>query len=421
MKRDSILNIRMNNSEYYSTIISKFLIVFCGFLNTILINRFLGPELKGEYSYLINISNITVLFLGFGIGQAYSYFKKRKEDKSKEKFITLFFLQLIIYSFSFILIIESTFLIKLLFIYTILTIFYNQLVFFAIVENINLRNRLAIFNTCFYTFLLCFLQLLFQQDIILLFIIIIIKILIDIILIIFKYRIMNFVNVKAINFLFIKKVLKFAFFPMLSSLLITFNYNIDIIIMKNLISFTEIGYYSVAVNLASMMWIIPDAFKEVLFKRTANEDCIQEIVKSIKVNFCIALIVIVGFAFIGEIFISLAYGEQFTKSYFPSLILLVGTIPMIFFKLINTLYIANGKQKYTFIILFIATVINIILNCFLIPSVGIIGAAISSVISYTICGLVFLNSFCKDYNINMSSIFILKKQDLIQLRRVLLK
>ena len=80
------------------------------------------------------------------------------------------------------------------------------------------------------------------------------------------------ITLKLNSKLMTREVLKFSFFPMLTSLLTILNYNMDVIILNFFVENREIGLYSLAVTFASMLWIIPDAFKDVLFNKTAQND-----------------------------------------------------------------------------------------------------------------------------------------------------
>ena len=80
---------------------------------------------------------------------------------------------------------------------------------------------------------------------------------------------------------------------MLMQLMITLNYNLDVILLKRLTNnLTYVGLYSVAINLGNMLWLIPDAFRDVVFNKTAVEDSVKEIVNLIKVNILIAITII---------------------------------------------------------------------------------------------------------------------------------
>ena len=85
---------------------------------------------------------------------------------------------------------------------------------------------------------------------------------------------------------------------------------------------------------------------------------------------------------------------------------------MIIYKLIHPLYIANGKQKAILTILFISVLINVILNYIFIPKYNIYGAALSSVFSYSLCSVIFLVLFCKEYNVKIKDILFINKSDI---------
>ena len=94
---------------------------------------------------------------------------------------------------------------------------------------------------------------------------------------------------------------------------------------------------------------------------------------------------------------------------------------MVIYKLIHPLYISKGKQIIVFIILLISVVINAICNSVLIPAFGIIGAAIASVVSYTICSLMFLIKFCREYQVKISEFFIIKKSEVNKIKNIILR
>lgn len=108
----------------------------------------------------------------------------------------------------------------------------------------------------------------------------------------------------------------------------------------------------------------------------------------------------------GRLFIKTLYGIEFIESYNVSIMLFIGTIPMIFYKLIHPIYISIGKQKVVTKILFVAVSLNVILNLKFIPLYGIMGAATASVASYGICGMIFALKFKNDYNFEYISMLI---------------
>ena len=92
----------------------------------------------------------------------------------------------------------------------------------------------------------------------------------------------------------------------------------------------------------------------------------------------------------GKFIITLLYGKEYLNSYLVTTILFFGCISLTFFKILQPVFIADGNQVNACIYLSISVIINIIANYLLIPHMDFIGASIASVISYSICGGLFL-------------------------------
>ena len=115
------------------------------------------------------------------------------------------------------------------------------------------------------------------------------------------------------------------------------------------------------------------------------------------------------------------YGKEFLKSYNCTIILFVGCLSMIIYKLIHPIYISKGKQKIVLKILILAIIVNVILNCILIPKFDMFGASFSSVVSYSVCSILLLIEFCKEYEVKITDFFIIKKEECDFIKHKLLK
>ena len=144
------------SNQYIFSILTKVLIVFLGILSSVFINRYLGPTLKGEYSYILNIINIAVLVLNLGIYQSYPYFKRKYGEIIKSEYFNVVTVQFAIYMIIAIIlsVIISNIQLTVILTLTPLMIYAKQLNFIALVEDINLRNKLNIGNQFFYIILL---------------------------------------------------------------------------------------------------------------------------------------------------------------------------------------------------------------------------------------------------------------------------
>jgi len=408
---------RILKNNYAFSLITKVILVFFGVLNTVFINRYLGPELKGQYEYILNIINIAVLVLNLGVYQSYPY-KKRFDDQGdvKDKYFALIIIQFIVYLIISILISIYTMNLVVTFATILISVMIltKQLMFITMIENINLRNLLNIGNQILYTVMLLSVFVFAPKSIYILFFILLIK---DILIITKIIRSFKFSFKKSnVDYRLFFEAIRFGFFPMITALLITMNYRLDVIILRNYVEFSQIGLYTVGVGLADKLWIVPDAFKDVLFAKTAKSDSIDDINLSIKINIFISIIMISIVGVFGKQIIYILYGKDYIAAYSVTIIILIGIIPMLFFKLINTLFVSVGKQKISFIVLLISVILNILGNIIMIPLYGINGAAYSSVLSYFICGISFLTYYRNNYNVKFKDIFLFNKKDLSKLK-----
>lgn len=393
---------------------SKIIAIIIGIITGVFINRFLGPALKGEYTFLFNLINFFALFLNLGIYQSYPYFQRKDINKNlQKKYINIFFFQFLLYLFIFLLIILIC--VKDLYLIIILLflpqyVLGRELSFILLVKRPNLRNLSTIIDQFTFMIFMFFIYLFGERNINYVFLIMFVQKIIIIIVFIFLFRIK--VNPLKIDFKHLKKSIIFGFFPMLTSVLIYLNYNIDIFVLKLFISYYDIGIYSVGVGFASMAWFIPDAFKEVLFSKTSKKDSISEIVFSLKINLYLCILIFIAFIIFGEFIIEFLYGTEFIGAYMVVVILFIGNIPMIFYKIIITLFLAQGKKVLVFLIMLVSILFSSFWFFFLISLYGIIGSAIAATISHLVCGLLFLIFFLKFEEVKVKDLLWIKKEDI---------
>lgn len=402
----------LTQNDYIFTLINKVSTIILGLFTSAFINRYAGPALKGEYTILLNYVNIFAVIANLGIYQAYPYYKRKKTPNVLKKFVNIFYYQFFLYLLVFIVAlftIKNSLVITILFIlpFSVLT---NQLNFTMMVEYIYYRNKVNIILSIIKLILSFLLFFVCPRNIIFL---VINLFLYDFILLIFylvKLKIR--ISLKYFDKNFIISIVRFGIIPMITSLLINLNYKLDVLMLDKYVDNDFVGYYAVGVTLAELAWLIPDTFKDVLFAKTSNSDSIDQIVKCLKISFYAILLVILGVISLGKIFIVVMYGKEFIKSYGVTVLLFLGVPAMAWFKIISTLYLAQGKRYFYLISLLISVVLNFVANLIMIPKLSIYGAALASIISYTICGGIFLFDFIRIYKIKIKDVFLINKNDI---------
>lgn len=387
---------------YFSSVFYKILIVAISFIDTIIINRALTVEMRGEYGVIINIITILNLIFSVNLGASYQLLYNKVKDVDKLyvnaicfQFVVYFLLSFIIY------IVSNSFYVFTILIVTSVFVLRDNISSVNLVENIQKRNKLYLWSTVFYTIIILVLFLLGIKGYYWYIYSLILRYLFETLFsfISYKYSLRNWriylFNGNCMSTL--KTMFSNSISISLIALLITCNYNLDIIMLKyyNVNNF-DIGLYSVASTLVNMVWIIPDAFKDVLINRLSRTISDREVKLSIKYNIAFCLFLIALFGIVGKFFISLFYGDDYVGTFYYTMILLTGSLPMIYYKLINPYLLSINRKKVIICCLLASVIANIVSNIVVIPSFGAKGAAYSSVISYTLCGILFYYYFKKN-------------------------
>jgi|LGVF01.1.fsa_nt_gb O-antigen/teichoic acid export membrane protein len=188
------------------------------------------------------------------------------------------------------------------------------------------------------------------------------------------------------SFQFFRKHFCYGFRIYVATLLMYLVLKIDTFMVNAYMGEEAVGYYSLAVGLIDMIYMLPVVVGTILFpKLSAMKSSSERWGFTLKILKCTAVIMFLGCILIGMIaqfLIEGLYGSIFLPSVTPFICLL----PAIYALSLNTIlmnYLASqGAPNITFISPAIAVITNVLLNWILIPQYGLIGASIASIISY---------------------------------------
>jgi len=150
--------------------------------------------------------------------------------------------------------------------------------------------------------------------------------------------------------------------------------------------FQEVGFYSIATNFVDAILLIVSSTTLVLFPRiTGNQEQSFDITLKVSraISFIIGSIIIFSFIF-GKWFIPLIFGAAY-KASLPAFYVL---LPAIYFWAITSILLQFfASRNLPWIVVFIwlpSFIINIILNIIYIPRYGIVAAALTSLLAYSL-------------------------------------
>ncbi len=197
-----------------------------------------------------------------------------------------------------------------------------------------------------------------------------------------------------------KMLLKDSWPLILSGLVITLYMKIDQIMIKSMLNNEAVGQYAAAVRLSEIWYFIPIVIANSLFpsivnsKKVSQELYYHRLQKLYSLMVLISVVIAIPITFGSDALVEFLYGPAYSDA---SIVLMIHIWSAVFIFLLH----ASGKwlvnENYTMNAFYrnlAGAVLNILLNLYLIPVMGIIGSAIATLVSYAIAGF-FYDAFDK--------------------------
>lgn len=227
------------------------------------------------------------------------------------------------------------------------------------------------------------------------------------------------------NWIIIKSMLSLGIIYAIALLMINLNYRIDIIILDKLSNPFELGIYSKGAGVSQYLWQIPAIMSTIIFARSAvsknSRKFSLKVAQLLRLSFVLVGVLAIALIFVSPLLIVGMYGQEFYDSIRVLQILLPGVIILTIYKVMNMDLAGKGKPWISMKAMIPALIINVAVNLLLIPKYGAIGAAISSTLSYSTAGVLFLFFYSKETQISISTIVKFNKADFDPLLNVFKK
>jgi O-antigen/teichoic acid export membrane protein len=216
----------------------------------------------------------------------------------------------------------------------------------------------------------------------------------------------------------IPKIIRFGGAAHTGTVLTEVEYRLDIFVLVFFLDAASVGIYSVGVSVAQILWYVSNSINTVLFPHLVKDPAEDRDIfyaRVQKYTFYICLVCIIGLIVFGYPLIQLLYGTEFVNAYFVFLVLSAGLLADSLGRGLATWMKGSGRPHLLSWASGISLIVNIIFNFLLIPTWGIYGAAIASVISYTLRAIILFILFLSLSNVKSGSIFILELHELTSL------
>jgi O-antigen/teichoic acid export membrane protein len=175
-----------------------------------------------------------------------------------------------------------------------------------------------------------------------------------------------------------------------------------------------LGYYSMAVGLAELVFYFPNAVATLFFPHVAGasrEESDSQVAMVARVSLLVTAGVALALAPAAVVMIYVLL-PAFVPSLPALFILLPGVVALSATRVVYVYLTGIGKPALTSYINVFAFVLNIVLNIFLIPRYGIEGAAAASLVSYSVSAILLTTVAARLSGMHMWDLWLVRGSDL---------
>jgi O-antigen/teichoic acid export membrane protein len=213
----------------------------------------------------------------------------------------------------------------------------------------------------------------------------------------------------------IRKLFSMGILFAISFLIIQLNYRVDILLLKELSTIEEVGYYSLGVSIAEKLWQLPLAIGVVLMTRAANATDQAAINRTtarlVRVSFLAGLVTSVVMFLISPWVIPAIWGQNFLPSVRIIQYILPGILFISIYRVLSSRLSGIGLPQISIFVFLPSLLLNILLNLWWIPTHGAFGAVMATNVSYTLGTLAYLIVYSKIVHMPVGRIFKFRRSD----------
>lgn len=210
----------------------------------------------------------------------------------------------------------------------------------------------------------------------------------------------DYLHLEQIQIGAIRPLIQFAFLAFMTNLIQFLSYKMDIWFVNYFHGKQLTGIYALGVSLAQMLWLLPSAIQSVLYAFISTHTDRQLIIeRTIKTTRQIAVYAIsagiTGYL-LSIYLVPILFGEEFRESVQCIGLLFIGVVPFCLSMAVSGYFAGTGRVRINLYSAILGFIVCMAADLLLIPSYGILGAAIASSISYISTVTFLLVKFHRD-------------------------
>jgi len=185
-----------------------------------------------------------------------------------------------------------------------------------------------------------------------------------------------------------RELFRFGLPQYVGSLTTHFSYRIDTYVIAFMLAdpSAPLGYYSMAVTMAEMVFIFPSAVQTIFFPHVAGSDradANRQVTQVSRVTLLVSMAAALFVACMAAVLFQFVL-PAFAQSMQPLLVLLPAVVTLSVSNVTEGYVTGIGRPGVSSSIGVVSFLVNVVANVLLIPRLGIVGAATASLLSYTL-------------------------------------
>jgi O-antigen/teichoic acid export membrane protein len=192
------------------------------------------------------------------------------------------------------------------------------------------------------------------------------------------------------------------------------NTRLDQVIMVPLAGERQLGLYAVSVTVATLPGMLAGPIGQMIFPRLAATDG-RSIARYVRTTMALVAITSMLGAALCPLLIPMVFGSAFSGAVRPAWVLLVGAVPLAGIVLLNHGLLAIGRPGLTSIGELVAAGVTVAMLVVLLPPLGAMGAAITSVVAYALSFLVLAERASRALAVRVTAFVVPRRDDAVWL------
>lgn len=212
--------------------------------------------------------------------------------------------------------------------------------------------------------------------------------------------------------------LSFGGRTMLGTLAERLHFRANTFLLNAFIGVGATGVFSVALGLAETLWYLPTSFGLVLFSRAVRGGREGANIASAMTRVVVAVMTLAAIPLwlVAPALVAIVYGEAFSEAGRALQLMLPGVVAYSIVAVLTHPLIAWGAPGRVTAVLVVGLAVNLAANILLIPRLGMDGAALASTISYAATAASIILLYRRMSGHGLSQLLVIRRSDISRLR-----